>query len=126
MLVDVELEPHTSNHVIRLQQGIYQTTWFGVTLYTTTPSASCWHTLLNGVCDSLENFLEVHPQFATCEDNVVVTLTPISKCDEPEEYGWRWHKWGEYIGHQNPQREYLYDEPEIEQVYIFQVDMFKA
>lgn len=123
MLVDVELCPSVSSEVVALRQGIYQTPWFGVTAYTTTPFARCWKTLLYGVCDSLENFLEVNPEFTTCGYEVVVTLTPVYRCDEPEEDGWRWCKWGEYIGHQTPQREYLHDEPEIDMVYVFQVDM---
>ena len=33
--------------------------------------------------------------------------------------GWRWHKWGPYIGTQDPQCEYLADEPEIKEVFVY-------
>ena len=34
---------------------------------------------------------------------------------------WRWHKWGPYIGTKEPKCEYLYDEPEIDKVVIFEL-----
>jgi hypothetical protein len=39
----------------------------------------------------------------------IIVLTPHTKRSQGE-YGWRWHKWGEYIGVLNPQCEYLDDE----------------
>jgi hypothetical protein len=35
--------------------------------------------------------------------------------------GWRWHKWGPYIGVHEPQCEYLNDEPDIERVFTFSI-----
>jgi len=48
-------------------------------------------------------------------------LRVIRKDLEPTDGGWRWHKWGEYIGTQNPQMEYIHDEPEIEKVYVYHI-----
>lgn len=77
-----------------------------------------------GVCDSLENLLWVYPELLDegkdCR-KFVVNMTCIDKADEEESGGWRWHKWGEYIGTQKPTTEYLYDEPEIERVYCYQI-----
>jgi hypothetical protein len=35
--------------------------------------------------------------------------------------GWRYHKWGDYIGSQNPQSEYLYDDTHIDAVWTFHI-----
>lgn len=55
------------------------------------------------------------------EIEYVVKVTPILKSHEPKEYGWRWEKWGEYIGTRESKAEYLYDEPEIETIFVFSV-----
>lgn len=76
----------------------------------------------NGVCDSPEQFMEkIGKILDTLPDEYVVGFDKISKKDQPPEGGWRWHKWGEYIGDQNPQYEYLYDEPEIEEIYLYNI-----
>jgi hypothetical protein len=54
------------------------------------------------------------------EPPYTVLLVRISKSDEPAEGGWRWHKWGPYIGDKKPTREYLVNEPEIDAVYVFE------
>lgn len=75
-----------------------------------------------GVCDSPEQLLEKCPELEGDMTRLfVVTVTKISKDSESSEDGWRWHKWGDYIGDQNPQCEYLYDEPEIDEVYTFHI-----
>jgi len=35
--------------------------------------------------------------------------------------GWRWHKWGPYIGHQKPTTEYLDDEEFIDHVFVYDI-----
>lgn len=57
-----------------------------------------------------------HPtrKFAVC-------FTRIDRAEQDAQGGWRWHKWGPYIGNQRPTAEYLYDEPDIETVYTFHV-----
>lgn len=74
-----------------------------------------------GVCDNVENLLEVAPFLQTSPRKFVVTMTHLRKEDEPSYGGWRWHKWGPYIGTQKPQCEYLYDEPVIEEVWVYHV-----
>lgn len=74
-----------------------------------------------GVCDSVDNLLDKCPELTKSERKFVVTVTPIRRGDEPKEGGWRWHKWGEYIGKYEPQCEYISDEPEIEEVLIYHV-----
>lgn len=76
-----------------------------------------------GVCDSPEQFLECYKDVLdNPERNYAVYLTPIKKKDQPSEGGWRWHKWGRYIGKQKREgHEYLYDEPNIELVYAYHI-----
>lgn len=74
-----------------------------------------------GVCDSPEQLLEKCPFLLKSSRKFVVTLTPVEKATQSESGGWRWHKWGTYIGDQKPQCEYLYDEPVIEKVYVFHI-----
>ena len=79
-----------------------------------------------GVCDSAEQLLAACPELVAPGREFVVTLTRIGKADEPADGGWRWHKWGEYIGTQKPQTEYIHDEPEIEEVFCFHIYERKA
>jgi hypothetical protein len=78
-----------------------------------------------GVCDDVEQILAHHPDIKESAQRFVVgVILFIKKLEQPRGLnygGWRWHKWGEYIGTQKPQCEYLGDEPEIEQVYVYQV-----
>lgn len=75
-----------------------------------------------GVCDNYEQILAHHPEVNDPNKKFVITLTPIVKANEPSSGGWRWHKWGEYIGTLNPQHEYLYDEDDtIQQVYVYHI-----
>ena len=55
------------------------------------------------------------------ENPIVISVTEMRKDEQPEDGGWRWHKWGEYIGKQEPKCEYLYDEPNIDSVYVFHI-----
>lgn len=74
-----------------------------------------------GVADNIEQickhykFLENHP------DNFTIFFSEIHKSHQPECGGWRWHKWGPYLGTQKPTMEYLYDEKEIDKVIIFSI-----
>lgn len=74
-----------------------------------------------GVCDSVEQLLTACPELEAAGREFVVTVTPIRKVDEPADGGWRWHKWGKYIGTQNPQCEYIHDEPNIDGVLCFHI-----
>lgn len=66
-----------------------------------------------GVADNIEQIKEFYKkQIKDKKSKFVISVTPVyqdkenkGKCD-----GWRWHKWGEYIGKLNPQHEYLDDE----------------
>ncbi len=75
-----------------------------------------------GVADNIEQVLERYkPIIDSIDINVVISIAPIKKSEQPEDGGWRWHKCGEYIGTHTPTHEYLYDEPGIEEVLCFSI-----
>ena len=76
-----------------------------------------------GVCDEIEQVLTRYDKFLNDPDKkYCVSFTKISKSEQSESGGWRWHKWGEYIGTKTPQCEYLYDEGEdITEVYCYHI-----
>ena len=75
-----------------------------------------------GVCDSPDQFMAwCGPQLSADPRHFVVAFCAIRKVEQGDG-GWRWHKWGPYIGHQQRSGcEFLADEPEIEAVYTYHV-----
>lgn len=74
----------------------------------------------SGVCDNPQQVVDrlglvAHPS------KLFVSFVHLKKEEQDPERGWRWHKWGPYIGDQKPQCEYLYNEPEIKEVYTYHV-----
>lgn len=77
-----------------------------------------------GVCDGPEQFWETElGKFIRESDRpFCVSFTHVAKADQPPDGGWRWHKWGSYIGKGEPQCEYLYDEEGFEDgIYTYHV-----
>ena len=80
----------------------------------------------SGVCDNasqaLEYFENLEKELNTDFGDCVIEMSLISKEHQPKYEGWRWHKWGPYIGIKNPQCEYIVDEDEsIKAVWCFQL-----
>jgi len=73
-----------------------------------------------GVCDNAQQVIDKF-ELNSLEKQYTVILTPIFKEKEPPADGWRWNKWGEYIGIQKPTAEYIYDESEIDMVFVYSV-----
>jgi len=76
-----------------------------------------------GVCDGPENLLKVVTVLSDPKREFVAMLTPVTrdKSNAGLGGGWRWHKWGAYIGDKTPTTEYLDDEPEIDKVYCYHI-----
>lgn len=80
-----------------------------------------------GVCDNASQVLDLYDSL--CAQNkeymengkFVILLVPMIRSKQPESGGWRWHKWGQYIGKFEPKCEYLYDEKGIDYVYCFEI-----
>lgn len=67
-----------------------------------------------GVCDNasqaIDHFKNIEKERGIDFGNCVLCLRPIVKKNQPADGGWRWHKWGPYIGVKHPECEYIYDE----------------
>jgi len=73
-----------------------------------------------GVADSVEQVEEIFFEKLKKSSRVFwVEYNHIYKNDQPSEGGWRWHKWGEYIGKQTPKCEHIYDEEGIDHVVCY-------
>lgn len=121
-----------SNFQEELRTGIYKVGHFGSTSFLASwdhypefaPLAGAdgevWRNAY-GVCDSAEQLLEHFPELEAPGRSFVVTLTEVCRADQPAEGGWRWHKWGPYIGKHDPQHEYLHDEQGIDAVLVYHI-----
>lgn len=69
-----------------------------------------------GVCDSPEQLLSMY-RWEEDERLFCLALTEVRREDQPSDGGWRWHKWGPYIGTQKTEYEYIRDEKNIESVF---------
>lgn len=74
-----------------------------------------------GVCDSYHQILARWPHLAADPEPYMIALVEVRKEDQSADGGWRWHKWGDYIGSKDPQYEYLFDEPDIDVVFTFHI-----
>lgn len=75
-----------------------------------------------GVADNLDQIKTYYAEpIADPVRTFVIGANTLHKHEQEPLGGWRWHKWGEYIGTHTPQCEYLYDEPIIEQVVVFNI-----
>ena len=74
-----------------------------------------------GVADNIEQIINLYNTRDFFSGNHVILLTKVTKNPDEPFSGWRWHKWGEYIGTQNHKCEYLNDEPEIDEVICFSI-----
>ena len=109
----------------QIQEGCYEITHYGSSAwppgYEQYPKFKSHHSSY-GVCDNLSQILQKIPEIEQDQNRqFIITLTPVIKKNQSRRGGWRWHKWGEYIGTQEPTTEYLYDEPIIKKVYAFHI-----
>jgi len=76
-----------------------------------------------GVCDNIDQVKDRYSKWLNNPElDFCISFTKVSKSDQPSDGGWRWHKWGEYIGTKDPQHEYLYDEGNhIQEVYVYHI-----
>lgn len=78
-----------------------------------------------GVCDTPDQFREKYGEMLSSDPRPLVTMfTHVEK--EPQHRGegggWRWHKWGPYVGIGTPTTEYLDDEEEFPNgIYVYHV-----
>lgn len=66
-----------------------------------------------GVADNIKQIKQFYQkQIEDKENKFVIVVTPVyqDKKNKGRGGGWRWHKWGKYIGDLYPKHEYLDDE----------------
>lgn len=116
-----------SSDTIELEAGVYQIGHFNfenelpvnLSFDEKYPDLSCGS---YGVCDHYGQIFAKIPELLNSQERAfIVSVTEIVAKDQSPEGGWRWHKWGGYIGNHEPQCEYIYDEPEIEKVYVYHI-----
>ena len=69
---------------------------------------------------SLVKLIENYPDY-----KLVLLMTPHVNTKDCSWGGWRWHKWGEYIGVHEPQHEYLSYEKDIDYVLSYDLEIVK-
>ena len=77
-----------------------------------------------GVADNIEQIEAYYKEEIESSDKYFIYVCPIhqDKSNAGKGGGWRWHKWGEYIGTLNPQCEYLDDESFIvDHILVFHI-----
>lgn len=79
-----------------------------------------------GVCDNAHQVIAYYKPFwgellRNRGRKFVVFMTPVLRANQERVGGWRWHKWGKYIGTQKPQNEYLYDDKHIDLVFTYNI-----
>jgi len=75
-----------------------------------------------GVCDNYKQVIEQCRQLQPDDPGLyIMSVTRVRRDEQPADHGWRWHKWGEYIGVHQIDHEYLYDEKDIDEVFCYHV-----
>jgi hypothetical protein len=144
MLIDIETQRNKICDVIakitnpninifeveKLRVGVYEINHFNLDLcippkykFTLYPKLNDANFPTSGVCDSYEQILKKCPELLEDDGRkFIISLTRIIAENQPEEGGWRWHKWGEYIGDYKPICEYIYDEKDlINEVFVYEI-----
>lgn len=74
-----------------------------------------------GLADNEEQVLERYKHLADRKEQFVIFMTPMYRKFESSWGGFRFHKWGEYIGTHDLTCEYLYDQTDIDVIYVYHV-----
>ena len=69
---------------------------------------------------SLVKMIELYPEYS-----LVLLMTPHMNTKDCSWGGWRWHKWGEYLGVHEPQHEYLSYEKGIDYVLSYDLEIVR-
>lgn len=122
-----------------LEDGIYQSAFafnFPENEFVETSVRKSWsdrydfledHKSTYGVADSVQQIKEFYKEeVEDTENKYFIYVTPVWQELENKGKGggWRWHKWGRYIGELDPQCEYLDDEDfgdDFEYILVFTI-----
>jgi hypothetical protein len=113
----------------RIQQGIYVSRSFSIGNDIINPHddyPNLGELSPYGVCDTIQQVLDLYDEYFSGSNKYCVGFTKVVKSEQSDMGGWRWHKWGDYIGDKNPQCEYIYDEDDtITEVFCFHIYLIK-
>jgi hypothetical protein len=101
----------------RFGKGLYLFTHWAIDMLT--PVKRDYSSEIYGVCDTPEQ--AVQRAVPANDSPMFVAFVRIIRANEPASGGWRWHKWGPYIGDQKPEHEYLYDDRHIDEIYTYHI-----
>jgi hypothetical protein len=104
-----------------IETGIYIDNSFNFEHKVETDIESIFAWTCYGVCDNFEQIKVKYKDLIESEEKYVIALDEVIGKEQPEDGGWRWHKWGQYIGCHEPEFEYLYDEKYIDKVFVFEI-----
>lgn len=76
---------------------------------------------VSGLADNEDQVVEKFKHLADREEKFVIEMHPVYRKDEPDTHGFRFHKWGSYIGDREITMEYLYDQTDMDVIYVFQI-----
>ena len=115
----------------KLADGIYESTFFFLPWDMPNREKFCDYPEFNsfkssygssyGTCDNVQQILDEYPELQDPNRQFMVLLQKVVRAEQPSQGGWRWHKWGPYLGSFEPEHEYIYDETGIEQVLIYRI-----
>lgn len=79
-----------------------------------------------GVADSIEQVKEYYKELEASPEKFIVIMTPVYRKNESSYGGFRFHKWGRYIGEHALKHEYFYDHKDMDVIYTFRVLMVNS
>lgn len=117
---------YPSQSEMMIETGIYRANFdFNFSAYAFIEKLD-WHDdAIYGVADNIEQIKEYCKSYVDdLNKQYIIEVTPVFQDEDNvgKGGGWRWHKWGPYIGELNPQCEYLDDEdfgPDFKYVLCF-------
>lgn len=75
-----------------------------------------------GVCDTPQQFDSDFREVLEADPRPLVVMFSHVRKNPEEQGGWRWHKWGPYVGRGDPQHEYLADEPGFDDgIFVYSI-----
>lgn len=94
--------------------GVYYASESDVRLFCKNYEPSNEWSSIYGVADNVTQILDyidiIKKEGQVNLDNAIIAIDFHYKKNQPADGGWRWHKWGRYIGKYHISHEYLYDE----------------
>lgn len=126
-----------NNVVVKLDTGMYQIGHWNPEFVTPNKLSSGWETDLHligkngdyfgngGGCDYPGQVLECI-DLSRYSEQLVIFYVQINRKDQPQDGGWRFHKWGDYIGKHTIEYEYLYDQKDIDMVFTYHIYQFES